>query len=96
MSFYVMMNKKQSHWKGYMMKLENHILYYKPTCPYCVRVTNYMKQNGLECEMRNTLDADACAELVDINGKTQVPCLVINGEPMLESSDIIAYLATKA
>jgi glutaredoxin len=76
------------------MKLENHILYYKPTCPYCVRVTAFMEQNGIECKMRNTLDSAARDELVAINGKTQVPCLVIEGKPMLESSDIIAYFSS--
>jgi glutaredoxin len=78
------------------MKLENHILYYKPTCPYCVRVIDFMQQNNIECELRNTLDSAARDELVAINGKTQVPCLVIEGRPMLESSDIIAYFSSLA
>jgi glutaredoxin len=79
---------------GASVKLENHVLYYKPTCPFCVRVTNFMEDAGIECEMKNTLDADARAELVAINGRTQVPCLVIDGEPMLESADIIAYFSS--
>lgn len=31
-------------------------------------------------------------ELVTIGGKSQVPCLVINGEALYESDDIIAWL----
>ncbi len=42
--------------------------------------------------MRNTLEPGVIDDLVSLTGKTQVPCLVINGEPMLESDDIIAYL----
>jgi glutaredoxin len=81
--------------KGEQMTLDNHILYYKPTCPFCVRVTNFMEQNGLCCEMRNTLEPPARDELEALTGGTQVPCLVIDGRPMLESADIIAYLRTR-
>jgi len=31
-------------------------------------------------------------ELITIAGKTQVPCLVINGKPLHESDDIIKWL----
>ena len=34
-------------------------------------------------------------ELLDMNGTTQSPCLVVDGEPMLESADIIAYLQSR-
>jgi glutaredoxin len=39
-----------------------------------------------------TEDAGAKAELEKLTGKTQVPCLVVDGEPMLESADIVRYL----
>lgn len=68
------------------------VLYYKPTCPYCHKVLAYMQDQDIELEMRNTLEPGVIADLVSLTGKTQVPCLVINGEPMLESDDIIAYL----
>lgn len=74
------------------MHYDNMTLYYKPTCPFCVKVTNFMDENGIEMEMKNTLEAQNADELVAINGRTQVPCLVIDGKPMLESNDIIAYL----
>ena len=78
-----------------MTTLDNHILYFKPTCPYCVKVLSFMQRADIECEMRNTLDADVAAELIAIGGKRQVPCLVIDGKALYESDDIIAYLQTK-
>lgn len=77
------------------MKLTNFTLYYRPTCPYCVKVLDYLNQEGIELEMKDTLDAANLEELKSINhGETQVPCLVVNGHPMLESSDIINFLRT--
>ena len=37
-------------------------------------------------------EGDNLAELTKLTGKTQVPCLVVGGDPMLESDAIIAYL----
>jgi glutaredoxin len=31
-------------------------------------------------------------ELIKLNGTRQVPCLVIDGKPMLESEDIVRFL----
>ena len=75
-----------------MQTLENHILYYKPTCPYCVKVMRFMDFAGITCEMRNTLEPGIAEELIAIGGKRQVPCLVIDGTALYESDDIIAYL----
>ena len=77
------------------MQLENHILYYKPTCPYCVKVLRYMEGAGIDMEKRNTLDPAHASELVAVGGKQQVPCLVIDGKALYESNDIIAYLREK-
>lgn len=68
------------------------VLYYKPTCPYCQKVLAYMQDQDIELEMCNTMEPGVVDDLIELTGKTQVPCLVINGEPMLESNDIIAYL----
>jgi glutaredoxin len=43
-----------------------------------------------------TEDAGAKAELEKLTGKTQVPCLVVDGEPMLESADIVRYLVQRS
>ena len=47
----------------------------------------------MEIPIKNTrTDSEARKELIDLTGRTQVPCLVINGEPLLESADIVNYL----
>ena len=69
-------------------------LYYYPTCPYCQKVLRYMDKAGIEgITLKNIhADAEADATLVRVGGKHQVPCLFIDGSPMYESDDIIAYL----
>ncbi len=69
-----------------------YILYYFPTCPYCRKVLNYMRQNGIDIPLKNTWDPGVEEELVRIGGKAQVPCLVIDGKAMYESDDIIRYM----
>lgn len=75
-----------------MAYFPNLTLYYKPTCPYCMKVLAYMEDQDIACEMKDTYQPEYADELVSIGGKRQVPCLIINGEPMYESSDIIQYL----
>lgn len=75
-----------------MAYLENLTLFYKPTCPYCVKVLAYMQEQDIACEMKNTMEPGVRDELISIGGKGQVPCLIIAGRPMYESDDIIAYL----
>ena len=77
------------------MQLENHILYFKPTCPYCLKVLSFMRNEDIEMEKRDTWEPANAAELVAIGGKPQVPCLVIDGKALYESDDIIAYLRAK-
>ena len=68
-------------------------LYYSPYCPFCVKVLNAMKSIDISVELKNIdEDQDATRKLVEIGGKRQVPCLFIDGKPMYESDDIIAYL----
>lgn len=69
-------------------------LYYMPTCPFCRKVRLYMDQQDIELPLRDiTTDPEARATLERVGGKVQVPCLFIDGTPMYESDDIIAYLA---
>lgn len=75
-----------------MAYIPNITLYYKPTCPFCVKVLAYMEEQDIACEMRNTLEPGVRDELISIGGKGQVPCLVIDGQPLYESDDIIQYL----
>ena len=65
-----------------------------PTCPYCRKVLPFMSQHGIELPQRDiSADPEARATLERVGGKTQVPCLFIDGKPMYESDDIIAYLS---
>ena len=67
-------------------------LYLTAWCPYCVKVKNYLQGRGIEVAEKDTsADAAARDELISLTGKTQVPCLVIDGTPMLESGDIIQW-----
>lgn len=73
----------------------NHdlVLYYRPTCPFCIRVTDFMRSRGIEIPLRNiSIDSEAARTLVSVGGKQQVPCLFIDDKPLYESSDIIAWL----
>ena len=74
--------------------MRNYTLFYKPTCPFCKKVLNYMDEQGINLPLRDvSTDADARDELLSVGGKTQVPCLFIDGEPLYESGDIIDYLS---
>ena len=68
-------------------------LYYKKTCPFCQKVMTFMQQNNISVPLK---DRDASPqnrqELIDIGGKPQVPCLVIDGKALYESDDIIRWL----
>lgn len=75
-----------------MAYLEDLTLFYKPTCPYCTKVLAYMQEQDIACQMKDTLQPGVRDELIAIGGKGQVPCLIISGQPMYESDDIIEYL----
>ncbi len=73
------------------MKLD---LYKFDTCPYCRRVMNEIETSGrTDVEYhdihQNREDYDT---LVRVGGMSQVPCLFIDGKPMYESADIVAWL----
>ena len=69
------------------------VLYYQPFCPYCQRVLRVSEQLKPPLELKNVQeDAALLEELKKLTGKTQVPCLVIDGKPMLESEDIVRWL----
>ena len=63
-------------------------------CPFCRKVTSYMDEHGIKIPLRNVSeDPAAREELERVGGKVQAPCLFIDGKPLYESSDIVAYLA---
>ncbi len=74
------------------MKLE---LFYFESCPFCQIVLREIQNLNIESNIDKLNihdDPSALERLVNMNGKRQVPCLVIDGKPMLESSQIIEFL----
>ena len=70
------------------------VLYYSTYCPYSHRVLNYLKQKHKTVPMVNvTNNPQAIEELFQVGGKRQVPCLVVNGQPIYESDAIIDWLS---
>ena len=68
------------------------VLYHFEWCPFCVRVREYLQDRGIEITEKDTKqDPQAQAELIEKTGKTQVPCLFIDGEPLFESGDIVKW-----
>lgn len=66
-------------------------LYYKPTCPFCTKVADYMAKNGIEIATKDVKDTKHRDELIRIGKKKQVPCLVIDGKALYESDAIIQW-----
>lgn len=73
------------------MKLE---LYKRDSCPYCMKVMRFIKVTGRHDVEYRDIEAsdDDRRRLVEAGGKQQVPCLFIDGEPLYESDDVIAWL----
>lgn len=71
------------------------VIYHRLYCPYSKRVREFIEKNGLRQNIEYfeiDEDADAIQKLVNLTGGQQVPCLVINGRPKLESEHIIKWL----
>ena len=77
-----------------MAHFDNLTLYYRMSCPYCVKVIRYMEANDITMNMKDTTDPANLETLIERGGKQQVPCLFIDGKPMYESNDIIDYLSS--
>ena len=68
-------------------------LYYRPMCPFCQKVLRFMEAEGVSLELKDISgNPELGQELVSIGGKSQVPCLSIDGEALYESDDIIQWL----
>ncbi len=73
------------------MKLD---LYMFETCPYCRRVMRAIQESGRDDVQLHDIHKNEADHqyLIEHGGKGQVPCLFIDGEPLYESGDIIAWL----
>ncbi|MEZ4271929.1 MAG: glutathione S-transferase N-terminal domain-containing protein [Myxococcota bacterium] len=69
------------------------VLFKYDSCPYCRFVMQAIEQLHIPVTYKDTRrDPQAAAELLRVGGKSQVPCLLINGEPLYESHDIVQFL----
>lgn len=72
------------------------VLYHKTSCPFCKKVRDYLEKIEKTIPMKDIdIDPKAREELLHLGGKSQTPCLFINGVPLYESDDIIGYLKEK-
>lgn len=70
-------------------------LYFRHNCAFSRNVLSAIKNMRLENRvvLHDVLSNDKEMEaLVDLTGKKQVPCLCVDGRPMLESKDINRFL----
>ncbi len=71
-------------------------LYHRWHCGYSARVRDFIEkqQLGDRIEFIELGEVEgAAAKLAELTGETQVPCLVVDGEPMQESATIVEWLA---
>jgi glutaredoxin len=67
--------------------------YYFDSCPFCRYVFEVIKNLNVKVTYENIHEDDlAMEQMRQKTGRTTVPCLFIDGGPMFESSDIIAWL----
>jgi glutathione S-transferase len=72
-------------------------LFHKQDCPFSARVREFIDEKHLrnQIEFHDVDEGKSTrARLVGLAGKEQVPCLVLDGEPILESEDIMQWLDT--
>lgn len=77
--------------------MNNLVLYIRNTCPYCQKVLRFLAENKINVEQKDISDNDELVqELINIGGKKQVPCLVVNDKALYESDDIIEWFKKKS
>ena len=70
-------------------------LFHKWQCPYSARVRDFVDEHGLgdRIDYVEIQEVEGAKErLAGMTGKSQVPCLVVDGKPMLESGAIVQWL----
>ncbi|HAJ57747.1 MAG TPA: NrdH-redoxin [Candidatus Omnitrophica bacterium] len=56
-------------------------VYSTPTCPYCVRVKNYLKDKNIPFENIDvSSNEEGLAEMVRVSGQMGVPVVLIDGD----------------
>lgn len=70
------------------------VLYYSPTCPFSKDVLQYLDSINKTVPMKNVYASEEVKqELIQKGGKKQVPCLLIDEQPLYESQAIIEWLS---
>lgn len=68
-------------------------LYKFDSCPYCQHVFRAVRRLAVPVRYRDIWEDEAAARrLVEVGGLDQVPCLLVDGRPLYESADIVAFL----
>jgi glutaredoxin 3 len=70
-------------------------LFHRWHCPYSARVRDFIDANQLGGQIEYVELSEVSGaedQLAQMTGGTQVPCLVVDGTPKLESAEIIAWL----
>lgn len=78
---------------GRLLISEEFQLYIKKECPYCKDVISFLNHKGITVTYLDLEDPLNEKALIEVGGKKQVPCLMINGKALYESKDIISYLS---
>jgi glutaredoxin len=73
------------------MKIE---LYHMQECSFSSKVRRYITEKKLNSfiEYHDVQNENNARKLNDLTGDEQVPCLVVDGNPILESEEIIKWL----
>jgi glutaredoxin len=73
------------------MKIE---FYHLQGCPFSSKVRRFITDKKLNSylEYHDVQNTNNARKLLDLTGDEQVPCLVVDGNPILESEEIIKWL----
>ncbi len=56
-------------------------VYSTPTCPYCIKLKNFLKENNVDFENVDvSSDQEKTQEMIDKSGQLGVPVIDIEGE----------------
>jgi len=64
----------------------NIIVYTKTGCPWCIGVTEFLKEKGIDFEERNVTESEIYfAEMQAKSGQTKAPVVEINGKILADT-----------
>lgn len=91
---YVKRINTDNDWSSKKQHFPKLALYYSDNCPYSLRVTDYLNKINKAIEIIDISESlEAKDQLLSIGGKSQVPCLIIDGKALYESLDIIRWIS---